>query len=254
MTSEMILLYIIVFLYGIVIGSFLNVCIYRIPKDESIVKVRSHCMDCGYQLKWYELVPLFSYIVLRGKCRKCKTKLSVQYPIIEAVNGVLYILVFIMNGVTINSVIYCLLASALLALSVIDFRTYEIPIGFNVFILTLGLIHLALDYQNWLLYVIGLVAVSGFLLLIYVITKGRGIGGGDIKLMAACGLLLGWKLIIVAFMIGCVVGAVIHLLRMKISKESHVLAMGPYLSLGVFIAAMWGSRLLEWYLTYWQMV
>ena len=254
MTSEMILLYIIVFLYGIVIGSFLNVCIYRIPKDESIVKVRSHCMDCGYQLKWYELVPLFSYIVLRGKCRKCKTKLSVQYPIIEAVNGVLYILVFIMNGVTINSVIYCLLASALLALSVIDFRTYEIPIGFNVFILTLGLIHLALDYQNWLLYVIGLVAVSGFLLLIYVITKGRGIGGGDIKLMAACGLLLGWKLIIVAFIIGCVVGAVVHLLRMKITKESHVLAMGPYLSLGVFIAAMWGSRLLEWYLTYWQAV
>ena len=254
MTPEMILLYIIVFLYGIIIGSFLNVCIYRIPKNESIVKVRSHCMDCGYQLKWYDLVPLFSYIALRGKCRKCKAKLSVQYPIIEAVNGVLYVLVFIMNGVTLNSIFYCLLTSALLALSVIDFRTYEIPIGFNVFILTLGLIHLALDYQNWLLYVIGLVAVSGFLLLIYVITKGRGIGGGDIKLMAACGLLIGWKLIIVAFIIGCVVGAVVHLLRMRITKESHVLAMGPYLSLGVFIAAMWGSRLLEWYLTYWQAV
>ena len=104
-----------------------------------------------------------------------------------------------------------------------------------MFILTLGLIHLALDYQNWLLYVIGLVAVSGFLLLIYVITKGRGIGGGDIKLMAACGLLIGWKLIIVAFIIGCVVGAVIHLLRMRITKESHVLAMGPYLPLGVFM-------------------
>ena len=169
MSPEYILLYIIIFLYGIVIGSFLNVCIYRIPKAESIVKVRSHCMNCGYQLRWYDLVPLFSYIALRGKCRKCKAKLSVQYPIIEAVNGVLYVLVFIMNGVTLNSIFYCLLTSALLALSVIDFRTYEIPIGFNVFILTLGLIHLALDYQNWLLYVIGLVAVSGFLLLIYVI-------------------------------------------------------------------------------------
>ena len=244
----------VIFIYGIVIGSFLNVCIFRIPQHESIARERSHCMICGYQLKWYDLVPLFSYIFLRGKCRKCKAKISMQYPIIEAANGILYLIVIYICGISWNSVLYCLLASALLALSVIDFRTYEIPIGFNVFILTLGLIHLALDYPNWLQYVIGLVAVSGFLLLIYVVTKGRGIGGGDIKLMAVCGLLLGWKLCIVAFVLGCIIGAVVHLIRMRISKESHVLAMGPYLSLGVFIAAIWGNRLLEWYMSYWQMV
>ena len=248
MLPEYILFYIIIFLYGIVIGSFLNVCIYRIPKQESIVKVRSHCMDCGYQLKWYDLVPLFSYIALRGKCRKCGARLSAQYPIIEAANGLLYCIVFYVLGFTVYSGLICLLVSALLALSVIDFRTYEIPIGFNVFILTLGLIHLALDYQNWLQYVIGLVAVSMFLYVIYIVTKGRGIGGGDIKLMAACGLLLGWKLIILAFMLGCIIGAVIHLLRMRISRAEHVLAMGPYLSVGVFVAAMWGSRMIDWYI------
>ena len=248
MSPEYTLFYIIIFLYGIVIGSFLNVCIYRIPKQESIVKVRSHCMDCGYQLKWYDLVPLFSYIALRGKCRKCGARLSAQYPIIEAANGLLYCIVFYVLGFTVYSGLICLLVSALLALSVIDFRTYEIPIGFNVFILTLGLIHLALDYQNWLQYVIGLVAVSMFLYVIYIVTKGRGIGGGDIKLMAACGLLLGWKLIILAFMLGCIIGAVIHLLRMRISRAEHVLAMGPYLSIGVFVAAMWGSRMIDWYI------
>ncbi len=248
------IVYVLVFLYGIVIGSFLNVCILRIPRRESIARERSHCMSCGYQLRWYDLVPLFSYILLRGKCRKCKAKISMQYPIIEAANGILYLIVFYMCGFSWNSVLYCLLASALLALSVIDFRTYEIPIGFNVFILTLGLIHLALDYPNWLQYVIGLVSVSGFLLIVYLLTKGRGIGGGDIKLMAVCGLLLGWKLCIIAFLLGCIIGALIHLLRMRISKESHVLAMGPYLSLGVFIAVIYGNHLLTWYMSYWQMV
>lgn len=242
--------YILTFLYGIVIGSFLNVCIYRIPKKESIVSARSHCMECGYQLKWYDLVPLFSYIALRGRCRKCKAKLSPQYPIIEAANGVLYCLVFWKLGFTIYGGLICLLVSALLALSLIDWRTFEIPVGFNVFILTLGLIHLALDFSNWLQYVIGLVTVSGFLMIVYWITKGRGIGGGDIKLMAACGLLLGWKLILLAFLLGCVLGSVIHFMRMKIAKAESILAMGPYLSAGILIAALWGEPIINWYLSF----
>ena len=243
-----IILYCIIFVYGIVIGSFLNVCIFRIPGKENIVKVRSHCTHCGYQLKWYDLVPLFSYIFLGGKCRKCKKKISMQYPIIEAVNGFLYILVFLVNGWSVESILYCLLVSALLVLSVIDFRTYEIPFGINLFILTLGLIHLFLDPANWSNYVIGLVSVSAFLYFIYQVSGGRGIGGGDVKLMAACGLLLGWKLIIFAFLFGCIIGSVVHLLRMKISRVPHVLAMGPYLALGVFIAALYGDRLIQLYL------
>ncbi len=242
-----ILLYITIFIFGIVIGSFLNVCIYRIPKKEDIVKINSHCMNCDYKLKWYDLVPLFSYLFLGGRCRKCKTKISIQYPIIEGLNGCLYLLVVAVNGVTIESLLYCLMFSALLTLSVIDFRTYEIPLGINLFILALGLIRVALDYKNFLTYLIGFLSVSGFLYLLYLLTKGRGIGGGDIKLMAVSGLMLGWKLNILALAIGCIVGSVIHLVRMKVSKENHILALGPYLSVGIMIACLWGNDLINWY-------
>ena len=244
-----ILLYIIIFLFGIVIGSFLNVCIYRIPKKENIVKIRSHCMECNYQLKWYDLVPLFSYIFLGGRCRKCKTRLSVQYPLIEGLNGILYVLIVTVNGLTIESLLYCLMFSALVTLSVIDFRTYEIPLGINLFILALGLIRVALDYKNFLNYLIGFLSVSGFLYLLYLLTKGRGIGGGDIKLMAVSGLMLGWKCNILALAFGCILGSIIHLIRMKVSKEDHVLALGPYLSVGIMIATLWGNDLIGWYLT-----
>ncbi len=240
-------LYITVFLFGIVIGSFLNVCIYRIPKKENIVKIRSHCMECNYQLRWYDLVPLFSYIFIGGRCRKCKTKLSLQYPLIEGLNGLLYVLVVAICGLTIESLLYCLMFSALLTLSVIDFRTFEIPLEINLFILTLGLIRVALDYKNFLNYLIGFLSVSGFLYILFLITKGRGIGGGDIKLMAVSGLLLGWKLNILAFALGCIIGSVIHIIRMKVTKTDHVLALGPYLSIGIMIATLWGNGLLQWY-------
>lgn len=243
-----IILYVIVFLFGIVIGSFLNVCIYRLPKKENIVKIRSHCMNCGYQLKWYDLIPLFSYLFLGGRCRKCKQQISIQYPIVEALNGVLYILIFAEYGLSMETLLYCLLFSALLVLSAIDFRTYEIPLGINVFILALGLIRVVTDYTNWPRYVIGLVCVSGVLFLIYWFSHGRALGGGDVKLMAACGLLLGWQLILIGFVAGCIIGSVVHLLRMKISGEGHLLAMGPYLSIGVMAAVLWGDYFLNWYL------
>lgn len=246
-TSLKIVLYIVIFLYGIVIGSFVNVCICRIPRKESIVKVRSHCESCGYQLRWYDLVPVFSYLSLGGKCRKCRAKISVQHLYIEVLNGLLYVCVFFVCGFSVEALLYCLTGSALLALSMIDFKTYEIPVGFNIFIGVLGIVRVMTDYRNWLLYLTGMVAVSGVLYLLYIVSKGRAIGGGDIKLMAACGLLLGWKLIIFAFLFGCIVGAVIHVIRMKVSGEDRVLAMGPYLSLGVMVAALWGERLIAWY-------
>ena len=161
----------------------------------------------------------------------------------------LYLLIFAEYGLSMETLLYCLLFSALIVLSVIDFRTYEIPFGINLFILALGLIRAITDYTNWPRYVIGLFVVSMFLEVIYLITKGRGIGGGDIKLMAACGLLLGWKLILVGFFAGCIAGSVIHLIRMKVSGEGRVLAMGPYLSLGVMAAVLLGDRFLQWYIS-----
>ena len=245
-----VLLYIIIFLYGVVIGSFLNVCIYRIPKQENIVKIRSHCMNCGYQLKWYDLVPLFSYLCLRGRCRCCKQKISVQYPLIELLNGALYCIVFAVYGISVEALLYALLASALITLSVIDFRTYEIPVGINIFILALGLIRIATDFTHWSDYAVGFLLVSGFLYLVHLVTRGRGIGGGDIKLMAVSGLLLGWKQILLAFVMGCIIGSVIHIARMKISGQGHMLAFGPYLSIGILISALAGDQMIALYLSY----
>lgn len=240
-----------VFLFGIAIGSFLNVCIYRIPKGEDLIKVNSHCMSCGYRLRWYDLFPIISYFVLGGNCRKCGAKISCQYPIIEAVNGGVYVLIFFVNGWNLESAIYCLMASALLVLSVIDWRTYEIPFGINIFLFILACIHTGIFWENWKEYVSGFFVVSVFLYLLYLLSKGQAIGGGDIKLMAATGLLLGWKKIILAFIMGCILGSVIHLLRMKVTKAERMLAMGPYLSAGILIAALWGECLIQMYLNLW---
>ena len=252
----MYIIIILIFIYGIVIGSFLNVCIYRIPQKENIAIVRSHCMKCNHQLQWYDNIPLFSWLILlRGKCRYCKEPISCQYPVIEAINGLLWVLIFLVRGISvdsamvnIDSLLYCLLASALLTLSVIDFRTFEIPIGINIFILALGLIMTVYHYTDWLSHLIGFFAVSIPLFIIIIVTDGRGIGGGDMKLMAVAGLMIGWKLAILAFALGCIIGAPIHILRMKIAKADRVLAMGPYLSMGILISVLWGNQMIEWYL------
>ena len=243
------LIYAFIFLFGITIGSFLNVCIYRIPRGETVVTTPSHCMTCGHKLSWFELIPLFSYIFLGGRCRSCKSHISPQYPIIEAVNGFLYVLVFAVNGLNIISIIYALFTSALIVLTVIDWRTYEIPISINIFILVLGCLKVVLDFNNFFDYLIGFFIVSGFLLILYMVTGGRAIGGGDIKLMAAAGLLLGWQLIVLAFFIGCILGSMLHLIRMKVQGAERMLAMGPYLSAGLFIAMLWGNSFIEWYLS-----
>ena len=243
----------VIFIFGLVIGSFLNVCIYRIPKHEDITTTRSHCISCGNVIKWYDLVPVISFLLLRGRCRSCGAKLSIQYPVIELLNGLLYCLTFAVMGLSIKSVLTMALISALIVIAVIDWRTYEIPFGLNVFIAVLGIAVVVeklvnRDFTGVLDNLEGAVSVSGFLLLLYLLTRGRGIGGGDIKLMAAAGLFLGWKRCILAFVIGCILGSVIHLIRMKVSKQDHVLAFGPYLAAGIFIASLWGNVLIDAYL------
>lgn len=240
-------IYIVVFLYGITIGSFLNVCIIRYMKKEEIVKTRSHCMSCGYVLKWYDLIPVFSYLFLRGRCRKCKEKISIQYPLVEALNGILYIIIFLANGITVGSILYCLLTSVLIVISLIDFQTMEIPFSANVCIFVLGVVNLCMDYTNWKLYVIGFFAVSVFLYILWLVSGGRAIGGGDVKLMAAAGFLLGWKRIVFALIAGCILGSVIHIIRMKVAKADRTLAMGPYLSMGIYLSILFADIFWAWY-------
>ena len=245
---EYITLYTLIFLMGITIGSFLNVCIYRIPKKEDIVLERSHCMSCGNVLKWYELIPLFSFLMQGGRCRKCGVKLSVQYPLIELANGLVYVWICSVTGLSVRSVLFCLCASALIVIAVIDWRTYEIPVGCNIFIGILGIVRVFFDLAHWYDYVIGFFVVSGLFLLIYLVSKGRAMGGGDIKLMAAAGLLLGWQNILLSLVIGSVAGSVIHLILMKLKGRDRVLAFGPYLALGIFVSMLYGDAIIAWYL------
>ena len=250
MTPEIAALYLVIFIFGLCFGSFFNVVTDRLPRHESIVTVKSHCESCGYDLKWYDNIPLLSYIFLKGRCRKCKTKLSIKYPLMEAVTGALFVLIFVFHGISIESGIWCLASGVLLTISIIDWRTYEIPIGLNGVLLTLGLIHLVLDLKNWPDYLIGFVSVSLLLYILYLLSKGRAIGGGDIKLMAVAGLLLGWKLCIFGFIAGCIIGSIVHIIRMKVTGAEHMLAMGPYLSAGLFLGMLFGDRLISAYMGY----
>ncbi len=246
--NELIILYPIVFMFGIVVGSFLNVLIFRIPKGEGFVKGSSHCMSCDKRLAWYELIPLFSWLALRGRCSKCKTKISVQYPIVEATNGALWMLVLYIFGLSPDTVLGCLLASTLLVLSVIDARTTEIPLGTTIFIGILGVIRAALNFDNITSHLFGFGIITAFLFLVLFVSGGNAIGGGDVKLMAGCGLFLGLYETIFAFVVACVVGSVVHVIRMRFFGASRVLAMGPYLAVGVFISFLFGNTIIEWYM------
>lgn len=252
-------IYIFVFLFGTVVGSFLNVCILRIPLEQEIIKTSSHCMSCGKKLHWYELIPLFSWLALRGKCSGCKEKISVQYPVIEATNGLLWILVLYVKSLTFDFVLICVLFSCLLTLSVIDARIKEIPNGTVLIIAGVGLIRAIMKaipiiqnenfaFKHLLDIILGPVVVGGVLLLILLLSGGAAIGGGDVKLMMACGLFLGNKATVLSIVVGCIIGSVIHCTLMALKKAGRELAMGPYLSLGVAIATLWGEPILKWYL------
>lgn len=224
-------------------------------------------MACGHKLKWFELIPIISWIALRGKCRSCKAPISPQYPIVETANGLLWAVVFVALGAQPLTIFAQMTFTMLIALSVIDARTHEIPVGFNIFIGILGVVYTILDtlglaglvgtsgyyvYFNKVAlidHLIGMVCVFIPLYLIFIISKGTAIGGGDLKLMAAAGLLIGWKLIVLAALLGFVFGAVIHVIRMKFFNAGRELAMGPYLSAGIIISTLFGSQIINTYLS-----
>lgn len=242
-------IYIMTLLLGLCVGSFLNVLIYRIPLEQEFVKTPSHCMSCGHPLKWYELIPVFSWVAQGGKCRSCGVRLSAQYPIVEALNGSMWLLTAVLfKGDWMTVALYCGLFSMLLVLSVIDWRTYIIPNGINLTIFVLGLVRLATDFANWPAYIIGMASVSLVFLLLHILTGGNGLGMGDVKLVAAAGLLLGWPKMILAVLVGSVSGAVIHSIRMK-GGAGHKLAFGPYLAAGIWFSALVGQPLISAYLS-----
>ncbi len=175
---------------------------------------------------------------------------SKKTVLITAVNSVIWIILVHTYGVSTLFLLYALTSTLLVGLSVIDIAIFEIPVQFNVLILVIGSLGTALDYRNWPEHIIGMFLVSGVFLLIALVTKGKGMGGGDIKLMATVGLLIGWKQILLVMALGSILGAVIHSIVMATTKKEHVLAFGPYLSAASVIAMCWGDKIINTYIMF----
>lgn len=238
------------FIYGICIGSFLNVCIYRIPEEISLVRGRSMCTSCGHTLHAYDLVPLFSWIFLRGKCRYCGAPISARYPVVELLTGLLYVVVFLACGPTLISVIYCLFGSSLIAASGIDLDHLYVPDRFHVCTLILAAVsYFTGNSESIKSLLAGSLLVGGFMLLISLATHG-GIGGGDIRLMAASGLLLGLPRNAFAFILAYIAAGLvcfIPLLKGHMNRKTEV-PMVPFFAFALMVSALWGHELLNWYL------
>ena len=184
-----------VLLIGLIIGSFLNVCIYRIAREESISYPPSHCTSCGYELKWKDLVPVISYLFIKGKCRMCKEKISIRYPIVELVNGIIYCMLFLKFGITIVFIKYCVLASILIVIGMIDYDTKFVYRSTTIFALVTGFVFVII---NWVMHKNGVVdsligALIGFGIIFLIVILTRGMGEGDIEIATVCGLFLGVK-------------------------------------------------------------
>jgi len=238
---------------GLVIGSFLNVCIWRVPRGESIAKGRSHCTSCGRTLTAPELVPVFSFIFLGGRCKSCKAKISPRYPLVELITGAAFFLAALIYGWSWMALVMCAFFALLVVVAFIDMDTQTIPNGLVLAIALLGVIAFflpppaGLPVVQWWERLIGGACVSLPVLLIAWLLNGFGYG--DVKLTAAAGLLLGWRLVLVAFGIGVVLGGAVGgiLLATKKAGRKTAIAFGPYLCIGMFAAALIGQHIVNFY-------
>lgn len=248
-------IYFILFVYGLIVGSFANVVILRFPKGESVVRPRSRCPQCGTQIKWYDNVPVFSWLVLRGRCRQCRNPISWRYPLVELLMGLSFALALYFVGPTWYLVEVLIFLFGLITVSFIDIDHFLLPDAFTLSGMVIGLIGALLNPdRSFLDSVLGLFLGGGFLWAIayfyFVFRKEEGMGGGDIKLLAWIGAVLGWKavpfVIVSSSLIGTVGGAVAALRDRKGMKT--VIPFGPYLALGAVLYLFGGEAIAHWYL------
>lgn len=253
-----VMFYSIIFLLGISIGSFLNVVILRLPRHESLIKSSSHCMTCGAKIRPIDLIPVFSWIFLRGKCHSCGEKISPRYPIVESLNGLLYVLTFAVLDINAKAIITCVLISLLIVVGFMDWDTMEIDMIIVALIFLLA-IPSAIFTEDASIKsrIIGALIISvpffiiGEISRIFIRKKTgedfRAIELGDTILMFAAGALLGTQAIIVSAFVGILLAAIGGIAYKAVTGESK-LAFGPYLSMGIAIAALWGGSIANWYI------
>ncbi|KOA21411.1 type 4 prepilin-like proteins leader peptide-processing enzyme [Clostridium homopropionicum DSM 5847] len=240
----------IVFLLGLSIGSFLNVCIYRIPRGESISFPPSHCTNCNKSIKAYDLVPVVSYIFLKGRCRYCGEKISIKYPLIELITGIVFVVIYIKYGLTIECLKFFFLVSFLILVGIIDYNSMDVYAVTIHSALICGLFFLGVNmYMNLPVktYIIGAI-IGGGVIAIIIILFG-GMGWGDAEMCAFCGLYIGVKLTLLMLFLSVNIGAIVAvtniLLKRKTRKDPMPLC--PSIAFGTFICIIWGEKILTWY-------
>ena len=271
------ILLLFIFLLGLTVGSFLNVCICRIPRGESIVYPNSHCPHCGGVIRPYDNVPVISFLVLRGKCRTCGDKISWQYPLVELLTAAVFTATFIRIGVDVKTGIMWVFFSAIIVLIVVDLRARILPniitlpgtiIGLIFSLISpledgtakgflgfLGQTVSNLRLLSFLDSLIGALVCGGFLWLVaeayFRLRKVEGLGFGDIKLMGMVGAFLGLKLALFTIMLGSLLGAVIGyaFIRLTGKNSRYELPFGSFLGVAAIVAALWGREIVEWYLS-----
>ncbi len=243
------------FILGLLIGSFLNVCIHRLPAKESIVFPRSYCPSCKNQIPAYDNIPIIGFLFLRGRCRSCKTPISWRYPAVELLNGVGYLLILHFFGKTPETLIYAGFFSALVVITFIDLTHQIIPDVITLPGIPLCFIAastvLSIGFMNSLQ---GILLGGGFFYLIawlsLILLKKEGMGGGDIKLTAMIGALLGWQNVLLAIFSASIAGSIVGLtlIGTGLRNRSDPIPFGPFLVIGALIALFFGDDILIWYL------
>lgn len=238
----------IVFLYGIVFGSFLNVCIYRIPRGESIAKDFSHCTNCNHRLKWIDLVPIFSYLFLKGKCRYCGDRISLRYPMVECLTGILVTGLYLRYGISYEFARFSVLTLFLIVIALIDYDTTDVYSSVIYTGIALGIIFIIIEEITGSCsvgnYFAGAMIGLGVIGAIYLFTGGMG--AGDIEIAVLCGVFLGWKLeiyfILASFIIGGTIAVILILLKKK--RKDEYIPLGPALALGAYTVMILGETVI----------
>jgi leader peptidase (prepilin peptidase) / N-methyltransferase len=240
-------------LLGLIIGSFLNVCIYRLPRRLSPVRPRSSCTACGHVLSWYENVPIVSYALLRGRCRGCGAPISLMYPVVEAITGAMFLSGYLLYGPSLLLIVRLMFGCAMIVLFVIDLQHRILPNVITLPGIVVGFLCSVLVGPGWQSSLIGIVAGGGTLWAIaeiyYRVRHEEGLGMGDVKMLAMIGAFLGWKLVLLTLVLSSFSGTIIGLGVLLFKRESmkYALPFGTFLALGAIVAAVAGDPIVDWY-------
>lgn len=244
---------IIVFTFGLIVGSFLNVCILRIPKEESIAFPPSHCGICKTMLKPYDLIPVISYIFLKGRCRYCGEKISIRYPLTEVLTAVVFLNIYMVYGLSLEFSKYILLASLLIVIGIIDLDTTDIYFSTTLTGIIISIIFILLSKyfygESILNYVYGGLVAGGFIGIIILTTKGMG--WGDAELFFMIGLYLGLKLAVIALILSFIIGSICSILLIISRKKSRkdLIPFGPFISISSVFALLLGEKIFAFYIS-----